>query len=422
MVSQSPIKNRNSTDLDESIFLKDVFNIISGGVSYTLDISCQKIHHNKIAANFLRISAGESLSLSAPIIPPLKIYRNGKELIPEEMPIQRSVWQGERVIGEVLDFIWSDGVKRTAIWNSSPLRSKASGLIIGAIATNEDISYRIQLEEELKGHREHLEELINRRTIQLQASNDTLQREMALRLSYEKELARLERFNILGQMAAGIAHEVRNPMTTVRGFLQLLGSRQEYAKDKLSFDLMIEELDRSNEIMTEFLSLAKTKTSSEFDFVKIDINFLISKLYPLLMADAISLNQNLIFEEGQTEELWLNPKEINQLVINIVRNGFEANSPNKCLIIKTYLQDNFVILSIKDEGPGIDSEILKTLGAPFITTKDTGTGLGLSVCYSIAARHNATIEVETGSLGTNIIIRFKKRNLALIESWVNNLI
>ncbi|GAB6154264.1 hypothetical protein JCM17380_30140 [Desulfosporosinus burensis] len=181
---------------------------------------------------------------------------------------------------------------------------------------------------------------------------------------------------------------------------------------------MIEELDRSNEIMTEFLSLAKTKTSSEFDYVRIDLNSLISKLYPLLMADAILLNQNLIFEEGQIEELWLNPKEINQLIINVVRNGLEANSPQKCIIIKTYSQDNLVILSIKDEGPGIDSEALKTLGAPFITTKDTGTGLGLAVCYSIAARHDATIKVETGSLGTTIIIQFKKRNLALIESRV----
>ena len=103
------------------------------------------------------------------------------------------------------------------------------------------------------------------------------------------------------------------------------------------------------------------------------------------------------------------------MVLNLIRNGFEANPPNKCVFIKTYLQDKFVVLSIKDQGPGIDAHILNKLGTPFITTKATGTGLGLSVCYGIAARHDARIIVETGSWGTNFIIQFKRPNLALIE-------
>jgi len=417
LATQRLLNKYHSISLNETILLTDVSKIIPCGVSFTLDMSCRKIHHNKIASKFLRILA-EEISSNAILAPlSLKFYHDGKELLPEEMPIQRSVWQGEEIIGEVLECIWSDGVKRTAIWSSSPLRSKTSGVIIGAIATSEDISYRIQMEEEQKRHREHLEELIYKRTVELQTSNDTLQQEMAMRFNFEKELARLERFNLLGQMAAGIAHEVRNPMTTVRGFLQLIGSRQEYVKDKPFFELMIEELDRSNAIMTEFLSLAKNKTSSEVDFVKININSIILNLYPLLMSDAINLNQNLIFEDGKIEELCLNPKEISQLVLNLIRNGFEANPPNKCVFIETYLQDDLVVLSIKDQGPGINPEIINKLGTPFITTKNAGTGLGLSVCYSIAARHDARIKVETGSWGTNFIIQFKRLNLSLIDKF-----
>lgn len=376
---------KSDIPLNETILLTDVVDLIPCGISFTMDMSCRKIHHNKTAANFLRIASEELPSKAKLKSPSVKYFRDGKELIPEEMPIQRSVWQGEEIIGDVLECGWSDGVKRTAVWNSSPLRSKTSGAIIGAIASSQTV-------------------------------NDTPEKEMTMRVNYEKELIRLERFNLLGQMAAGIAHEVRNPITTVRGFLQLLGSKQEYFKDKPFFDLMIEELDRSNEIMTEFLSLAKNKIHSEASFVKTNLNSLIFNLFPLLMSDAINLNQNIVFEDGEIEDLYLNTKEISQLVLNLIRNGFEANPPDKCVFIKTYLQDDSMVLSVRDQGPGIKPEILSKLGTPFLTTKTTGTGLGLSVCYNIAAKHDAGIKVETGPTGTKFIIKFKRLKLSIIEN------
>ncbi len=100
-------------------------------------------------------------------------------------------------------------------------------------------------------------------------------------------------------------------------------------------------------------------------------------------------------------------KEIRQLLINLVRNGLEAMEPGGNILISTYPEEGSVILSVRDEGKGIAPELLNKLGTPFFTTKESGTGLGLAVCYSIAARHQASIEPMSNSSGTIFMIRFK---------------
>jgi signal transduction histidine kinase len=85
-------------------------------------------------------------------------------------------------------------------------------------------------------------------------------------------------------------------------------------------------------------------------------------------------------------------------------------SPNEGITIKTFMEKDTVVLAIKDQGHGIDSELMKKLGTPFLTTKEQGTGLGLAVCYRIANRHNAKIDIETSSAGTTFYIRFFKPN------------
>ena len=83
-------------------------------------------------------------------------------------------------------------------------------------------------------------------------------------------------------------------------------------------------------------------------------------------------------------------------------------SPGGNLKIRTFMDQGEVVLSIQDDGTGIEPEVLGKIGTPFFTTKESGTGLGLAVCYSIAARHNAKIDIETGSIGTTFSVRFKK--------------
>lgn len=219
----------------------------------------------------------------------------------------------------------------------------------------------------------------------------------------EKEMARLDRLNLLGEMAASIGHEIRNPMTSVRGFLQLMGQKDQFKDDQKFFNLMIDELDRANCIIGEFLSIAKGQRTE----LKLDnLNLIIELLMPLIQADALKQDKMVQVELNEIPDLMLNEKEIRQIILNLTRNGFEAMPPGKTLTIRTYTEEEDVIISVRDEGAGIPCDILQKIGTPFFTTKENGTGLGLAVCYSIADRHGAKISFDTSPSGTTFFIKF----------------
>jgi len=226
------------------------------------------------------------------------------------------------------------------------------------------------------------------------------------KVAMEKEMARLGRLNLIGEMAAGIAHEIRNPLTTIRGFLQMLKKNQTMTVDKI--DIMLEELNRANSIITEYLSLAKNKSS---DLRSVELNGIIETLFPLIQAEALLSGHNVNVNYGEIPMLMLDEKEIRQLILNICINGLEAMQMAGNLTISTYRDGADIVLRIEDQGCGIKGENMDKLGTPFFTTKDDGTGLGLAICYSIAARHNATIDVISGRSGTIFLIKFKRNSL-----------
>lgn len=229
-------------------------------------------------------------------------------------------------------------------------------------------------------------------------------RDITESIEMEKEMKKLERFNLIGQVAAGIGHEIRNPLTTVRGFLQLFQTKQESCQNfKDQFRLMIEELDRANSIITEFLTLARSKPEK----VEMkNLNDVINKILPLIQAQAIKEEKHVYAILDKVPDLPLDENEIRQVIFNFVRNGLEAMQEGGNITIRTYTRQSHVILSIRDEGEGIKTEILEKIGTPFYTTKDGGTGLGLAICYSIAERHQASIDVKTGPRGTDFIVKF----------------
>ena len=223
----------------------------------------------------------------------------------------------------------------------------------------------------------------------------------------ELEMARLDRLNLVGEMAAGIGHEVRNPMTTVRGFLQILAGKKDNLQYREYYNLMINELDRANLIITEFLSLAKDKAVHK---EMTNLNAIINALQPLIKADGIINNKYTHTKLGDIPKLLLDEKEIRQLILNLAINGLESMATGGNLIIRTYLDNDDVILAVQDEGCGISADIVEKIGTPFFTTKNTGTGLGLAVCYSIANRHGASIAFDTTNEGTTFFVRFKPDN------------
>lgn len=284
-----------------------------------------------------------------------------------------------------------------------------SGLTEGVAAlANGDLEYRVAIED--KNEFGILAEAFNEMARKLkdnfkkiQQQNEMILWNIVKQKEIEKQIARLDQLNIIGEMAAGIAHEVRNPMTTVRGFLQMLAKKEHDSPHASFYGIMIEELDRANGIISEFLSLAKNKAVNP---KYANLNDIITAILPLLQADATVSNKKIVLELSEIPELFIDEKEIRQIILNMVRNGLEAMKEKGEVRIRTYCEDNLVIMAIADQGPGIKAEILENIGIPFQTTKDNGTGLGLPVCYSIAARHNAKISVETGPDGTEFFVKF----------------
>ena len=220
---------------------------------------------------------------------------------------------------------------------------------------------------------------------------------------YQSELSRLDNLNIIGQMAASIAHEIRNPITSIKGFLQIFKNQDMYSKDKELMDLMIEELDRVNDIITDYLSITRDKNIN----LKLQcLNDNIRKILPLLNADALK-NDILIKTELQdAKKIMIDESGIRQLLLNLARNGIDAMSDGGTLTIQTFEDGNGVNLVIEDTGCGMPVEVLEKIGTPFFTTKENGTGLGLAVCKNVAERHNARIEIKTSSEGTAFSVIF----------------
>ncbi|AET69183.1 PAS domain S-box [Desulfosporosinus orientis DSM 765] len=219
----------------------------------------------------------------------------------------------------------------------------------------------------------------------------------------ENEILKLDRLNIIGELSASIAHEIRNPLTTVKGFLQLYIVKKLSQEDKSNFTLMIDELDRANSIITEFLKIGNNKLG---EIEKQNLNEIINKIAPLLMAKALVKNQLIITELNTIPDLFLNAKEIKQLIINLVNNGLEAMSDNGIVTIKTFQEGKNTVLLIKDQGQGIPPNQINRIGESFFTTKKEGTGLGLATCYRVCNHHNAKLSFETGKEGTTFFVVF----------------
>ena len=239
-----------------------------------------------------------------------------------------------------------------------------------------------------------------------------IHRDITEKKKMEAEMQKLDGLNLIGQMAASIAHEIRNPMTTVRGFLQLLGSKASLQEYRDYFELMIEELDRANLIITEFLSLSRNKPIA---LSEQNLNKIINKLLPMLRADALKNEATVIAEFEEIPNIKLNEQEIRQVILNLARNGLESMTSGGVITIKTFLEDGQVVITVSDQGSGIPTKVLENIGKPFFTTKENGTGLGLLVSYNIVYRHRGTISIRTGSGGTTFIIKLPWNYLSTSE-------
>ncbi|WP_322907553.1 ATP-binding protein [Paenibacillus sp. SGZ-1009] len=220
------------------------------------------------------------------------------------------------------------------------------------------------------------------------------------------ELNHVEQLSLVGKMAASITHEIRNPMAVVRGFLQLMKEKSPASLDHY-YRIVMEELDRANSIINDFLSLAQNRIVEKEPG---DLNAVIQELLPLLWADANLRGQSIVFRPYEAlPQLYMNSREIKQLILNLVRNGMEAMDGSGEMTIETELVNEQVVMRITDTGPGISADRIDKLFEPFYTTKSKGTGLGLSLCLSIAERHHGRINVDSvEGKGTTFSVIFEQ--------------
>ncbi|MCC3377343.1 ATP-binding protein [Cohnella sp. REN36] len=210
----------------------------------------------------------------------------------------------------------------------------------------------------------------------------------------EQWLIRSEKLSVVGQLAAGVAHEIRNPLTALKGFTQLL--HRNAAADGKYFEIMMAELDRINYIVGEFMVLSKPHHRPEQKTE--DLHDILNGIVPIVDTQAILNNVEIAIVPppvgGTTVRCDVN--QIKQVLINLLKNAIEA-MPDGGRIEVRYVHDPHkgeVTVRIEDDGPGIPPELLQRLGEPFFTTKEKGAGLGLMVCYKIVESHGGRLAIR----------------------------
>ncbi|MGG3622941.1 CheR family methyltransferase [Bacillus gobiensis] len=208
----------------------------------------------------------------------------------------------------------------------------------------------------------------------------------------EKMLMKSEMLSAIGQLAAGIAHEIRNPLTSLKGFLQLMIQSNTYHKEYA--EVMQSEFIRLESIINEFLFLSKTKSSK---FETICVNDIIEDVYLILEAQAMLKGVRITKALCQdVNEVRAVPSELKQVFLNILKNAIEAMEELEGeILIQSKGEEDRVLIMIKDQGKGISKDFLDKLGEPFYTTKEKGTGLGLMVTMRIIESHKGEIIFES---------------------------
>ncbi|WP_297990844.1 nitrogen regulation protein NR(II) [Anoxybacillus sp.] len=211
------------------------------------------------------------------------------------------------------------------------------------------------------------------------------------------QMKEAEKLAIAGRIAAGIAHEIRNPLTTVRGYLQFLKEQLPEHIVTLIEQLLIPELDRANDIITDFLNIAKP---NEMKAEWIGINeFIQNDLNLLLRSEALLHNVELSYdldEKLQHHGVYIDKNQLMQVFINLLRNAIEAKTEKSLNVhIQTALHNDLVQIYVHDNGPGIPPTIIHHIFDPFFSTKQTGTGLGLSLSRKIIELHKGSMRVQS---------------------------
>ncbi|MBG9446801.1 PAS domain S-box protein [Cytobacillus firmus] len=218
----------------------------------------------------------------------------------------------------------------------------------------------------------------------------------------EERLRRTEKLSVVGELSASVAHEIRNPLTSLKGFVQLMQLEDE--KHQFYYQIMQEELDRINHIVGELLLLAKPQ---DICFTKADVQKILFNVISLLKTEASMHNVQIEFLlKSDVFMIECEPNQLKQLFINIIKNAIEASKEGGKVTVTLLAEDHQLTILVKDTGCGMSEDRLNRIGEPFYSSKEKGTGLGLTVSFKIVQSHNGSIHFnsEKGK-GTEAVIK-----------------
>lgn len=220
--------------------------------------------------------------------------------------------------------------------------------------------------------------------------NAALHEEM---LQAQKQLLLADKLSALGRTAAGLAHEIKNPLAAIKGMTQAMEQNMgdpEFQKDFR--EVVPREIDRLNNLVEGLVRLGRTP---KLQFSQVDLNALLENTLKLYEGRCRSHHIRIARELGRLPEIKADPEQLNQVFTNLVLNAIQAMPGGGTLTISSQRRDDLVMIEIADTGRGIAEEKLKDIFEPFFSTKEEGMGLGLAITYKIIKDHHGEIEVES---------------------------
>jgi two-component system, sporulation sensor kinase B len=223
---------------------------------------------------------------------------------------------------------------------------------------------------------------------------------------YYEQVQNAERLKTTGQLAAAVAHEIRNPLTVVKGFLQYYAGNDDFKKEyKRNFTLMIDELDTAEHVISQFLSIAKPDKGSGLS--RVEVKSVLDDVTEILKTYGLLHDNHIDLHVGERCYVFINSIEFKQLLVNLIKNAIEASPHSASVVVKAEGIRDMVEITIEDNGHGMSKEEIDLLGTPFYSLKSKGTGLGLMICYNIVEKYNGTIQFNsTLGNGTTVSLRF----------------